>query len=67
MAKGKFVPDTREDVSALSLAELNQRIIWAKWKLDNAEKASERRAASEQLKSLEAIREERHGIPASRR
>ncbi len=67
MAKRGFVPNADEDFSALSLADLNQRITWAKWRAENADKPSAKKSALALLVRLEAVREERYQIPASHR
>ena len=64
MDKRAAVATTKEEVAALSLAQLNSQIAHAKWSYEAGGTSRGRKAFFKQLIWLEAQREELHGIEA---
>jgi hypothetical protein len=64
MGKRAWSPDSEEAAEKLTLAELNQRIATAKWRLDSAGNSQARKLSFKKLCELEQIRETLHGVPA---
>lgn len=59
---------TERQVAALTLAQLNQQIAWAKYRVTKMQLPNSlRKRSMQRLIWLESLREKLHGIPAAHR
>jgi len=67
MGKRAWSPDSEEDASKLTLAELNRRIAKSHYDFTHLDNAGLRKSAFKRLVLLEELRENLHGVPAPHR